>query len=141
MKIFLAEANQNIRDGLRALCEQVDGADIIGDATNMDELLNSLKHCCPDVLLIRQVYPGLSLDDFDKTIWQVCPDLTIFVLSVSVSEGIHHQAANSKSRIIPVEKPEQLLDLLLKFSKQENTMSVSGMPPTWDQPIDCPTSK
>ena len=120
MNIFLAEADPNIRYGLRTLCEQVDGVAIIREATNTTELLEALKHTCPDALLISELLPGLSTSELELALLQMYPALIIFFLKVSVSRDNHHLASDSCSRMIPVHKPEQLLGLLVKFSKQKS---------------------
>ena len=129
MKIFLAEADPNIRYGLRVLCEQVEGAVIIGEAANMQELLDSLKGACPDALLIREVLPGISAVDLEKSIWQVCPQMTIFLLYVRVLDGRPYRADNLNDLVVPVQNPEQLLSLLGKYQNGEHKASRSGFSP------------
>jgi DNA-binding NarL/FixJ family response regulator len=117
MKILLAESDPNILYGLNILSEQLEDRIIMGEATDSQELLRCVCISCPDILLISQVFPGLEDGILLETILQICPQLTILVLNVNTTERTPTLSASPDRGIVFVQKPENLLEILVNYSR------------------------
>lgn len=62
VRLVIAESNQLIRFGLRAVFRNVDGVQIVGEAVNGTDLLELLSSFESDVLLLDFAAPGFSID-------------------------------------------------------------------------------
>lgn len=68
MKIILADSNELIRIGMRAVLGSEKDLEIVGEATNNDELLSLVKNFGSDIILIDYTSYGFSIDIIPKVI-------------------------------------------------------------------------
>lgn len=62
MNVILADSNELIRIGLRAILNHQDEIDIIGEAKNSEELKELVNNFETDIVLIDYTSPGFSID-------------------------------------------------------------------------------
>lgn len=68
MKLILADSNELIRIGLRSVLSKEINLEIVGEATNSEELENIISSFGCDLLLIDYTAEGFSIDTIVKTI-------------------------------------------------------------------------
>lgn len=68
MKIILADSNELIRIGMRAVLGSEKDLEIVGEATTNDELLSLVKNFGSDIILIDYTSYGFSIDIIPKVI-------------------------------------------------------------------------
>lgn len=68
MKIILADSNELIRIGMRAVLGSQEDLEIVGEATNNEELLSLMKNFGSDIVLIDYTSNGFSIDVIPKVI-------------------------------------------------------------------------
>lgn len=80
-KILLADDYQYVRSALQLLLEQEEGLSVISGVGNSEELWETVKESCPDLLLIDWELPGNTGENMVKEIRENCSRLIIIVLS------------------------------------------------------------
>ena len=80
MHILLADGQLRVRSALRLLLEQQPETYVVEEATNTQELLDCVKNCYPDILLLDWKLPGLVPDELSTTLRTLNPGLFIIVL-------------------------------------------------------------
>lgn len=68
MKIILADSNELIRIGLRAVLSSEKNLQIVGEATDNDELFSLIKNFGSDIVLIDYTSTGFSIDIIPKVL-------------------------------------------------------------------------
>ena len=68
MKIILADSNELIRIGLRAVLSSEKNLEIVGEATNNDELFSLIKNFGSDIVLIDYTSNGFTIDIIPKVL-------------------------------------------------------------------------
>jgi DNA-binding NarL/FixJ family response regulator len=58
IRVIVADDHPVVRDGLRALIEASPGIELIGEATNGDEVIQLARTVRPDVVLMDLAMPG-----------------------------------------------------------------------------------
>lgn len=82
IRIVLADDHAIMRGGLKEVLARVPEFELIGEATNGNELLGLLRQKMPDVLLTDLSMPGLSGYDLIESIKSFHPMLRILVLTM-----------------------------------------------------------
>ena len=86
IKLFLLDDHQLVRDGIKALLSDDKTLDVIGEASDGQELLKKIKHARPDVILADVSLPGISGIDLTKKITDEYPDIRVIMLSMYTNE-------------------------------------------------------
>lgn len=68
MKLILADSNELIRIGMRAVLGSVPNIEIIGEATSSEELISLVKNFGADIILIDYTADGFSIDVIPKVL-------------------------------------------------------------------------
>lgn len=58
MKIFIADDSAVVRERLKIMFSELPGIEIVGEARNVSEALNSIKKLHPDVVILDIKMPG-----------------------------------------------------------------------------------
>jgi DNA-binding NarL/FixJ family response regulator len=81
IKAFIADDSFNVRKGLIAMLSQVNGIDVIGQAENVDEAIDSIRMLKPDVIILDIKMPGGSGVDVLKYVKKERPSTVIIILT------------------------------------------------------------
>ncbi len=60
IKVLIVDDHALVRIGIRRLLEDVDDIQVVGEAENGEEALNTIKTCQPDVILLDLKMPGMD---------------------------------------------------------------------------------
>jgi DNA-binding NarL/FixJ family response regulator len=95
IKILLADDHAIMRDGLKEILSLVDGFELIGEASNGNEVLEVLHQKQPDVLMMDMSMPGMSGIGLLERIKNLYPKLPVLVLTMLDDVQIALQALKS----------------------------------------------
>ena len=82
IKVLLADDHQMMRDGLRAIFEQVPCVEIIGEAADGREAVILSGQLGPDVIVMDISMPGLNGIEATRRITTEYPDIKVIALSM-----------------------------------------------------------
>ena len=84
--MLLADDHALVRAGIRALVEEIDGVEVVGQAGNGHEAVQLIRKHRPDIVLLDIAMPGLNgFEVLDQTV-RDCPEVSVIVLSVHEAE-------------------------------------------------------
>lgn len=91
-KILIAETSAHNRNALKEIISQ-NSYEVIGEATNMEEVLVKIKTLSPDILILDMLLPGIIGVDCIKLCKSIHSEVDIILLSMlgqqeMVIEGI-----------------------------------------------------
>jgi DNA-binding NarL/FixJ family response regulator len=81
MRILLVDDHAIVREGLRALLDDVNGMSIVGEASNGDEAVEMAARLKPDLVLMDLKMPGLPAPDAIRAIRARNPAVQILMLT------------------------------------------------------------
>jgi DNA-binding NarL/FixJ family response regulator len=81
VRILLVDDHAIVREGLRALLDDVQGMRIVGEATNGDEAVEMTARLQPDLVLMDLKMPGLPAPDAIRTIRARNPSVHVLMLT------------------------------------------------------------
>lgn len=81
VRILLVDDHAIVREGLRALLDDVNGMRIVGEATNGDEAVEMAARLQPDLVLMDLKMPGMSAPDAIRTIRARNPAIQVLMLT------------------------------------------------------------
>ncbi|MGI5489462.1 response regulator [Microtetraspora malaysiensis] len=87
-----------LRHGLRALLEQVGGAEVVGEAGDGDEAIALALSLDPDVVVMDLVMPGTSGIEATRHLIDRRPDLGVLVLTMSEDDASVFAALRAGAR-------------------------------------------
>lgn len=82
IRILIVDDHAVVRQGIITLLEDEDDMLIVGEASDGDEVMDSVKACNPDVVLLDLTMPRMSGLDTIKTVMPVYPEIRILVFSM-----------------------------------------------------------
>jgi DNA-binding NarL/FixJ family response regulator len=81
VRILLVDDHAIVREGLRALLDDVNGMRIVGEATNGDEAVEMAARLQPNLVLMDLKMPGLPAPDAIRTIRAHNPSIQVLMLT------------------------------------------------------------
>jgi DNA-binding NarL/FixJ family response regulator len=107
--MLLADDESNVRFALRVLLEQRLAVQVVGEATDVNDLLNGIKTACPDVVLLDWGFGDGATIDLLSLLRTRCPNLAVIVLSGHPEAREAALAAGADAFVSKADPPEQLL--------------------------------
>ncbi|WP_062349098.1 response regulator [Herbidospora yilanensis] len=98
MKVLLADDHPLLRHGLRALLEQVGGAEVVGEASDGEEAVELALSLNPDVVVMDLVMPGVGGLEATRRLVDQRPDLGVLVLTMSEDDASVFAALRAGAR-------------------------------------------
>lgn len=68
IKILIADSNQLIRIGLKAIFQEQSNFELVGEAVSTENLLRNLRSISPDIILIDYTSDGFSIDAIPQSL-------------------------------------------------------------------------
>ncbi len=109
MRILLADDQKSVRFGLHVLLEQQPGWQVVGEATDAQELLAQTRVTCPDLVLLDWGLPGMGEEKLIAALKGICPNLRVIVFSGRLEIQQEALDAGADKFISKTNPPEQLL--------------------------------
>jgi DNA-binding NarL/FixJ family response regulator len=81
IRILLVDDHAIVREGLRALLDDVNGMSIVGEASNGDEAVEMASRLAPNLVLMDLKMPGMPAPDAIRTIRARNPAVQILMLT------------------------------------------------------------
>jgi DNA-binding NarL/FixJ family response regulator len=85
MRVVLADDHHFSREGLRGMLE-ADGLEVVGEASDGNELIPLVGSLSPDVVVLDLRMPGATVSETIRRISEADPSVRIAVLTVSAEE-------------------------------------------------------
>jgi DNA-binding NarL/FixJ family response regulator len=82
IKVLLADDHAIMRDGLKEILAVVNGFELIGEATNGNEVLEALHKKVPDLLMMDMTMPGMGGISLIERVKSLHPKLPLLVLTM-----------------------------------------------------------
>jgi DNA-binding NarL/FixJ family response regulator len=82
IRILIVDDHSVVRQGIITLLEDEEDILVVGEASDGDEVMDSVKACNPDVILLDLTMPRMSGLDAIKTLMPVYPEMRILVFSM-----------------------------------------------------------
>ncbi|GLX94714.1 response regulator [Herbidospora sp. NEAU-GS84] len=98
MKVLLADDHPLLRHGLRALLEQVGGAEVVGEASDGEEAVALALSLNPDVVVMDLVMPGVGGLEATRRLVDQRPEMGILVLTMSEDDASVFAALRAGAR-------------------------------------------
>lgn len=95
IRVLIADDHTLVRSGIRALLERLPGIEVVAEATNGREVLNLLRSCHPDVVLMDISMPHLNGLDATRHMVRTFPNIRVLILSMHDSEEYVRQALDA----------------------------------------------
>jgi DNA-binding NarL/FixJ family response regulator len=120
MRLFIADADKQLRVALQILLHQQTGLHVTGMATEARGLLAQVEASQPDVLLIDWNLPGRPMADLLADLQAFVPSPEIVVLSVRPEDKSAALTAGADAFVEKSSAPEKLLEHLSTISKPKH---------------------
>ncbi|GAA4101984.1 response regulator [Nonomuraea soli] len=98
VRVLLVDDHPLLRHGLRALLEQVGGAEVVGEAGDGAEAIELALSLDPDVVVMDLVMPGMSGTEATRQLIDRRPDLGVLVLTMSDDDASVFAALRAGAR-------------------------------------------
>jgi NarL family two-component system response regulator LiaR len=86
IRILIAEDQRIVREGLRAVLEDEEGIEIVGEAANGQQAIDLFTTLRPDVVLMDLQMPVIDGPDATRRIRELAPDAHILVLTTYATD-------------------------------------------------------
>jgi DNA-binding NarL/FixJ family response regulator len=112
LNILIGDASPRVRFGLRILLEQQPGWSVVGEAEDVQGLLESVRCGCPDLVLLDWELPGMPAQESLTVIRNTCPHLWIVLMSGK--DELRQAAFQAGADVFAYKAnpPEKLLELI-----------------------------
>ncbi|MFZ4398639.1 MAG: response regulator transcription factor [Bacteroidales bacterium] len=100
IKIMLIDDHQIVRDGIKVLLESLGNVEVIGEASNVHELLEKLKYIQPDIIVTDISMPDISGIELTKIINEdkKYQNIKILILSMYTNEDFVFNAIKAGAK-------------------------------------------
>jgi len=100
IKIMLIDDHQIVRDGIKVLLESLENVKVIGEASNVAELLEQLKYNQPDIIVTDISMPDISGIELTKMMKmdQKYQNIKILILSMYTGEDFVFNAIKAGAK-------------------------------------------
>jgi DNA-binding NarL/FixJ family response regulator len=124
-KILIVDDHKLFREGLNFVLSQIEGFEVVGEASNGKEFLDMIDHMKPDVVLMDISMPGL--DGIEATSRAIAkhPDLKVIALTMFCDEEYYYKMiqAGVSGYILKESGKDELANAINTVLRGENYFS------------------
>jgi DNA-binding NarL/FixJ family response regulator len=118
VRVLIADDNQRTRRALRAILHTSDELNVIGEASNGEELLDLMRIDLPDVVVIDGRMPCMAGIEVAQRIKEDWPDVQIIMLSMHAGYQKKALEAGVDFFIVKGAPADRLLQAVLDYGRQ-----------------------
>jgi DNA-binding NarL/FixJ family response regulator len=146
IRTIIVDDHRILRDGIKALLREMGTLELVGEASNGEELIKMIKGCNVDLILMDINMPKMNGIDASREALKLCPDVKIIILSmhddIQYYDSIVQLGVDGfllkESNFFELEKAieavfdgrpyfsQELLLKLLKSKKQESSIQITN---------------
>lgn len=125
IQVLVVDDQSIVRKGIRALLEQVDDIDVIGEAAHGEEAVAQADKLHPDVILMDLVMPKMDGITAIRQILDRQPEIRIMALTSFVAEDQVFPAikAGAMGYLLKDSEPEELITAIRKVNRGEPSLN------------------
>jgi DNA-binding NarL/FixJ family response regulator len=112
MRILLADGRPKVRFALRVLLERQLQPVVVGEVSNVYQLLAQVGTDCPDLVLLGWELPGLDGEGVLSFLREACPRLSVIALSGRPEARQAALEAGVNDFVSKVDPPDRLLSAI-----------------------------
>ena len=126
LNILIGDAQPRVRFGLRLLLEQQAGWRVVGEAEDVQTLLDHVGRGCPDLVLLDWELPGMPAQELLAAIRRSCPCL--WVVFMSGRDELRHTALQAGADVFAykADPPENLLRLIRELAAEKVNLHIAS---------------
>ncbi len=113
LRVFLVDDHALIRASLRKLLESEENIEVVGEASGLDGLAETIRELQPDVVLMDISLGDGQPDGFEGTriVKQVSPETAVLMVTIHADEAMLEEAARAGASgyVLKASTPEELL--------------------------------
>ena len=109
VRVLVADSLSKVRYALGVLLRQRPGLEIVGEASDADDLLVKAGATVPDVVLLDWKLRGMPADEMLREVRSCCPDAFLIVLSDRPEARRTAMKAGADAFVSKVDPPEGLV--------------------------------
>ncbi|MFN2196224.1 MAG: response regulator [Anaerolineales bacterium] len=119
IRILIADDHGVMRAGLRAMLEGESSVEVVGEATNGEEVLDLARQLQPDIILLDIGMPGMDGIEATRRITKLTPPIKVLILSVYEDESLLREAirVGASGYIVKRAAGDELIDAIQAVSK------------------------
>ncbi len=127
IKIILVDDHQIVRDGIKALLTEIPDLDVIGEASDANELSKELLILKPDIIILDISLPGISGIEISRKLTLEHPEIKTMILSMYTNEDFIFNAikAGAKGYLPKNTTQKEIVDAIHAICKGEEYFSES----------------
>ena len=127
IKVLVADDHTILRQGIKALLDNQEGIEVIGEAKDGREALAIIEETLPDVILMDIAMPGLNGLEATRRIKKKFPRMKVLVLTMYTNEEYIFQILNAGANGYLVKETafQDLISAIKAVYKNEAFMSPS----------------
>jgi DNA-binding NarL/FixJ family response regulator len=120
LRIFIADADQDVRVSLQMLLDREPGMRVVGIAIRSNGLVGQVGAAQPDVLLLDWQLVSSAPTEYIKNLHSIETQPHIFVLHVDPETRGEAETAGADGFVSKDNPPDQLLTILRKLKQERN---------------------
>ncbi|MEZ5012590.1 MAG: response regulator transcription factor [Bacteroidales bacterium] len=98
LQVVIADDHQLFRNGLKILLDAFDEFTVVGEAGNGEELLNIVRNCTCEIVLMDINMPGMDGIEATRRALKLNPDLKVIALSMYGEEDYYYRMVDAGAR-------------------------------------------
>jgi DNA-binding NarL/FixJ family response regulator len=95
IKVLIVDDHNLVREGLKAVFDNGNDVEVIGEAGSGEEALDMVGEVKPDVILMDISMPGMNGIQATKLILEKCPESKVVILTMLDQEGYVYEAVKA----------------------------------------------
>ena len=95
IKVMIVDDHHLVREGLKAVLDQGNDVNVVGEAATAEDALKMVERCGPDVVLMDISMPGMGGIKATKSIRDKYPGVKVVILTMLDQEGYVYEAVKA----------------------------------------------
>ncbi|MCB2199805.1 response regulator transcription factor [bacterium] len=114
LRLFLADDHRLFRDALRPMLDRHPELEVIGEASDGLQALQTIREMKPDIALLDISMPGMNGIEITRQVVAQCPDTSVIILSMHADRRfvIESLKAGARAYVLKESSIEELFDAI-----------------------------